>query len=60
MCKFQDISTILNIWAALNFEFLGFFDIFKCDIPRKLKFKAFKIVKMAEFNLLKTAKIDFT
>ena len=53
-------TAILNIWAALIFEFLGFFDIFKCDIPRKLKFKAFKIVKMAEFNLLKTAKIDFT
>ena len=39
----------LAILAALNFKFLGFFDIYKCEIPQKSK-----------FNLLKTAKVDFT
>ena len=52
------ISTIFK--AALNVEFLGTFDIFKCVIPKKSKFKAFKIVKTAVFDLLKSAKIDFS
>ena len=30
--------------AALNFEFLETFDIFKCEIPKKSKFKASKVV----------------
>ena len=25
---------ILTIGAGLNFEFMGIFDIFKCDIPK--------------------------
>ena len=70
MWKFQDISAlifyvegpktaILTIWPALNFEFLGIFDIFKCKIPKKSKFKASKIVKMADFDLQKSAKNYF-
>ena len=27
-------NAILPIWAALNFEFLGIFDIFKCEMPK--------------------------
>ena len=33
-------TAILTIWPALNFEFLGIFDIFKSKIPKKSKFKA--------------------
>ena len=51
---------ILTFWAALNSEFFGFFDIFKREIFPKSKFKASKIVKMAIFDLLKSAKIDLT
>ena len=40
-------TAILTIWPAMNFEILGIFDIFKCKIPKKSKFKASKIVKMA-------------
>ena len=50
----------LTILAALNFEFLDNFDIFKCEISKNQKFKAPKIVKMAVFDHLKSAKIDFT
>ena len=50
-----DISTS---WAALNVEVLRTFEFFKCEIPKKSKFKAFKIVKTAVFDLLKSAKID--
>ena len=53
-------TAILTIWAALNFKFLGIFDIFKCKILIKAKFKASKVVKMADFNLQKSAKFDFT
>ena len=30
-------TTILTIWAALNFEFLGTLDIFKIEIFPKIK-----------------------
>ena len=52
--------TILTIWAALNFEFLGIFDIDSVKLFQKSTFKASKIVKMAFFDLLKPSKIDFT
>ena len=44
--------------AAVNYKFLLTFDISNCEIFPK--FKAFKIVKRAVFDLLKSAKIDFT
>ena len=47
-------------WAALNFAFLDIFDSFKCEIPKKSNFKAFKLVKMTVFDPLQPAKIDFT
>ena len=70
MWKFQDFSlthisrkinfahfeapktAILTIWLDMIFEFLETFNI--------SKFKASKIVKSAFFDLLKSAKIDFT
>ena len=30
-------TAILTIWPALNFEFLGIFDIFKCEMSLKIK-----------------------
>ena len=53
-------TAILTIWAALNFEFLHIFDIFKCEILKKSKFKAFKFVSMTVFDTLKSDNIDFT
>ena len=53
-------TAILTIWALMNFEFFDIFDIFVCEITQKSKFKASKIVKTAVFDLLKSAKIDFT
>ena len=53
-------TAILTIWADLNFKFLDIFDIFNREIPKKSRIKASKIVKMAVFDLLKSAKIDFT
>ena len=53
-------TAISTIWKALNFEFLDIFDIFKCEIPRKSKFKASNIIKMAVFDPLNSVKIDFT
>ena len=53
-------TAILTFWVALNFEFLGFFDIFKCEIPKNSKFKPFKIVKTTVFDVLISAKISFT
>ena len=70
MWKFQDFSATqilreinfghfeasktanLIIWSAMNFEFLDIFDIFKIQ--------SLKIVKMAIFQPLKSAVIDFT
>ena len=46
--------------VIMKFEFLGIFDVFKCEITQKSKFKASKIVKMTVFDGLKFAKIDFT
>ena len=75
MSKFQDISAtqilreinfdnlkapktaILTIWVVVNFEFL---EISSVRLFQKSKFKASKNVKMADFNLLKSAKIDLT
>ena len=45
---------------VMNFEVLEIFDIFKSDIPKISKFKAFKMVKLAVFDLLKSSKIVFT
>ena len=39
-------TAIFTILAALNFESLGIFDIFKCEIPLRTKFKASKTVQM--------------
>ena len=50
----------LTIWPALNFECLGIFGTLKFKIPKKSKFKASKIIKIADSNLPKSAKIDFT
>ena len=48
-CHFEaHNTTILSIWAALNYECLDIFVIFKCKIPKKSKFKA--NVKMAVFD----------
>ena len=33
-------SVILTIWAALKFEFLGSFAIFKCEIVPKIKIQS--------------------
>ena len=45
---------ILTISAALNFEFLYIFDIFKRKIQKKIKskYKASKMVKMTVFLTL--------
>ena len=53
-------TAILTISAALNFRFLVTFDIYKCEIFQKSKFKASKIVKTPVVDLLKSAKINFT
>ena len=53
--EFQKIA-ILVISDPLNF----IFEIFKYEIPKKSKFKASKIVRMADSDLLKSTKIDFT
>ena len=45
-------TSILTIWADLNFEFLNIFE--------NSKSKASKIVKMTIFHFLKPGKIDFT
>jgi len=52
-------TAILTICVALNFDFLGTFDISSVKFFQKSKFKASKIVKRF-FYLLKSAKIDFT
>ena len=53
-------TAILTILAALKFDFILLSDNLKCEFPKKSKFKAQKNVKMAIFDLLKSAKIDFT
>ena len=42
-------TAILTIWAGLNFEFLGTFDTFKCDIFLKIKIQSFQKCKYAIF-----------
>ena len=49
--------TVFIILAILNFEFLGIFDNSK---KKKKNFKASKIVENGSFDVLKSAKIDFT
>ena len=54
-------TTILTIWAALNFyfwELLTF--LLSVTFKKKSKFNAFKVVKTPVFDLLTSAKIDFT
>ena len=53
-------TAVLTIWAAPNVEFLGIFDILKCQIPKNSKFKPSKIVKTTIFDPLVSAKIDVT
>ena len=48
-------TAIFTILPAMNFEFL---EICKCETFPKIK--ASKMVKMEVFNILKSAKIDFT
>ena len=51
---------ILMILKALNFDVLKHFTIVNVKkIPQNGKFGAAKMVKMAVFDLLKLAKIDF-
>ena len=47
-----EVLWILNIWI--------FFDIHKCEFPKKSKFNVSKIVKMTVCDPLNSAKIDFT
>ena len=35
-------TAILTIWAALNFEFVGIFDIFKCEMFQNIKIQSFQ------------------
>ena len=53
-------TAILTIWVAMNFKFLGTYDIFKCETFPKIKIQHLKIVKTAFFDLLILTKIDFT
>ena len=49
-------TAVLTLRAALNFEVLGTFDVFKCEMPKNSKFKPSKIVKTLIFDPLKSAK----
>ena len=53
-------TAILTIRAAMNFEFLGNFNISSVNFFQRSKFKASKMIKMAIFDFLKSAKIDFS
>ena len=53
-------TAIWTIWAALDFEFLGTLTLSNVKFFQKSKFEASKIVKTEVFDLLKSAKIDFT
>ena len=50
-------TDILTIWEVLNFKFLDIFDIFKCDIPKKSKFKSLKLLKWQFMTLLNQPKL---
>ena len=45
------------ILAAKKFECLGVFDIFKREFSQKSKFRAFKVVKIADFDLLRSVEL---
>ena len=51
-------SPLNTIWAAL--DFLGIFNIFNNEIFPKVKIQSIVCVKMAVFDPLTSAKIDFT
>ena len=53
-------SANLTNSAARNFEFLGIFDIVKCDIFPKIKIQCLKNCETTVYDLLKSAKLDFT
>ena len=50
-------NAILTIWAALNFEFMGIFDIFKYKITKKSKFNASIIAKWQFLTLWNVANL---
>ena len=56
-------TAILTILAAMNFEYLESFDIFKCEISKKSKFIPSKIAKLAIllplWSLVKSILADF-
>ena len=61
LTDFSRLNTaILTILAALNFDFLGISHFRISENSQKCKIRAGKMVKMAVFNLSKSAKIDFT
>ena len=49
--------SIVTVLEALHFKFLGIFDIFKCEIHKKSNQKPLKMLKMAVFDTLKSAKM---
>ena len=51
---------ILTICTDLKFEFLELLTFLKLTCVLKLKFKATKIVKITDFDLQKSASINFT
>ena len=53
-------TAILNIWAALILNFWELLTSSSVQFVQKSKFKAYKIVRLAVSDLLKSAKIDFT
>ena len=53
-------TAIPTILPAMNFEFLEIFDIKKCETFPKIKNQSLIMVKMEVFDILKSAKIDFT
>ena len=42
-------TAICTIWAALNFEFFGTYDIFKCEIFPKIKIQSLQTCKIDSF-----------
>ena len=42
-------TAILTIWAALNFKSLGFFDVFKREIFRKIKIQILQYCSNGSF-----------
>ena len=50
-------TTVLTLYQLYDCEFLTFI---KCEKPKISKFKASKMVEMTVFDLLNSAKIDFT